>query len=47
LGETDYVFELFVPEMMITMENHGEIIQTGENPCFVHQSSLAIMPANI
>jgi hypothetical protein len=29
----------------MNMEDHGVMISTEENSCFVHQSSLAVLPA--
>jgi hypothetical protein len=48
----DYVSELrppsgllFIPRWYMSMESHGGMILTGENSWLVHQSSLAILPA--
>jgi hypothetical protein len=51
---SDYVSELqlstgllFIPRWYMSMENHGGMLSTGENSLFVHQSSLAILPAEL
>jgi hypothetical protein len=50
----DYVSELqpqmgllFIPRWYMSMENHDAMISTGEYSCFVYQSCLAILPAEI
>jgi hypothetical protein len=37
---------LFTPRWYMSIESHGGMIATGENSWFVHQSSLAILPAS-
>jgi len=52
----DYVSELrpptdllLIPQMIqvMSMENHGGKMSTGESPSFVHRASLPILPAVI
>jgi hypothetical protein len=48
----DYISELrpltsllFISQMYVSIENHGRMISTEENSWFVHQNSLAVLPA--
>jgi hypothetical protein len=36
---------LLIAEVIMSMENHGEMMPAQEKSCLVHQRSLAILPA--